>query len=735
MVRKWVVKSLVGVVCLSAAACNQAGSGGAPGVQPNPDGTPVAVDIGSDLFKAVPPEKIEFGSGPEAAVVIPNAIVRLDKKQLVPAEVDGKIEVIGTPLLAGTSYDPKAANLVYEQRDNGKVAPYRRLREGDRVVADSIVCLLNDLDVQVQLESSQLLKKSSDDVIGAANEATEAMSKQLKTMEGIKGAASQLEILNLVAQHARYKENAIQAMKEKVKATGDEKRAQVLVSKHRSTSKVNGIITKILREPGEYVRAGDPIMEVLSTEDVRVEGTLESQFADKVVPGIKVLVEPTMPVGPDLKFGRIDLRLEVTGVAVTGHKDRPMIVSSSLDGTAAVWDAFAPTGKPRTQVRLPHPSGVRSVAATGAKAAKQMVATGCNDGKLRVWDVSNPDKISDKPMSGFDDMHVAAISSVAFSHDGKSIATAAGREVFLWDVATAKKLYAFPADHKDAVTSISFTPQATLVTAARDKSLRVWKLGTTGATVVRAVDHRKGNVDILGVSSGGGRALFDQDDGRMEIVNLADGQAIGGMQNSGPAARFAGMAMFSPDDAFVLTAGGDGDMKGELQVWSVPQAGGRGSERRRLVTPYRATPTCAAFGPDGNKWFIAIGTQSGGVQVWTATTLAEQSKVRTGRVTSVIRLDPKTVKIRVETDAVPGELVDLLQDKATATIIIRPGEMAAPPAPTPGSAAIVPAPSGIIPAGGIVVVTPTFPVVPAAATIPVGPIVIPMPPLLPLAKM
>jgi hypothetical protein len=695
MVRHWVIKSVVGVSALGVAACQPQGTGGGGG-SPATAGTAAPVDVGNPLYKAAAAEKVDSPGQFEESVVVPGAVVRLDKKQAVPAEVDGKIEVIGMMVGRGPIPNPNPDGLLHNPADvpprvgqNDDRPLYKRLREGDLVQANATVCAINDTDILVQMESAAKLKEASKRGMGKAAEGTVAIEKMIVPLRRLveQKSVANTELLNYEAQLARYQENEIQSEKDMVKAEGDEKRAQTMRVKHYPTSKVNGIVTKIVRLPGEYVRAGDTIMEVVSTDEVGVEGNLESSYADKVLPGMRVTVEPNMPIGPDLRAGGVTHQLEVTGVAVTANKDRPLVVSAGLDGNAIVWDLT----RTKAQTRLAHGVGVRSVAATGDKVARPMIVTGTDDGKLRLWDVSNPDKLADKPAKEFEDQHAAGVAAVAFSPDGKFVASAAGRDVWVWDAAAGKKLYALPGEHKDAVTAVRFTPQGTLVTVARDRALRVWKLGDKAAAVERTVDHRKGNVDVLGLSSGGGRALFDQEDGRIDVIALASGLPVGRIQNPATAARFTTLAVFSPDDRFVLTAGGEG----ELQLWETPQAGGRAAERRRLVTRDRAAPTAAAFCADGGNRFVVVGTQSGGVHVWTDATLDAKSQVRAGRVASVIRTDAKTVKVRVETDpAAPGakiNVADVLQDKGSATIIVNPGQGVP-------SAAADPAPGGVVPA-------------------------------------
>lgn len=702
MVRRWVAKSVVGFTCLGAAACQPMG-GMSPGSKPDGSTATAAapVDIGSPLYKAAAAETVAPPGGTDEAVIVPGAVIRLDKKQSVPAEVDGKIEVIGVmvgkgPIPAGST-DLMHNPVDIEQKVPEADRPYfRRLREGGRVKVGDYVCVLNDTDARVQEQAAVKVQVASGKQIDAARQATKKIEELLERFRrgGATGTVASTEILNYEAQLARFIENEMSSEKEKAKAEGDELRARTLRLRHYAQSKVNGIVVAVKRELGEYARAGETILEILSTDDVMVEGKVPAADADKVAIGMPVTIEPNTPIGPDLKFGRVSHQLEVTGLAVAGANGRPLVVSGGLEGAVIVWDI-----QTKAQTRLPNGSGVRSLAATAYSAGKPTVATGGMDGKVRLFDLSAPDKLADKPSKEFAEAHQAAVTAVAFSPDGKFLASAAGREVFVWDVAKGERLYALPAEHKDAVTSLRFTPQAQLVTAARDRAVRVWTLGEKAARVDRLIDHRRGTVDTLGVSSGGGRVLFDQEDGRLDVVALGTGRTVGEIKNAAAAARFGTFALFSPDDAFVLTAGGEG----ELQVWDTPKAGGRAAERRRLVTRDRAAPTAAAFSPDPGVKFVAVGTQAGGVQVWAEETLRNEANAAwTGQVMSLVREESATVKVRVRVTGRPTKDADtagLLQDKGNATLLIRPGAPAATPATA--AAPMVDA-NPVVPAGGLV---------------------------------
>lgn len=687
---------LIGAVL---TACTQSTSTSPPGSAIGQTPTAAPMEIGAPLYAAQSAEVIPLPEAVEQTVVIPNAVIRMDKKQTVAAEIDGKLEIIGYNLPPETIVDPNDRDILYDPNHafndpegKFKKVPFKRLRIGDRVQKGQRVCLLNDLEALVAIEAAMKIKVASNKAIAEATTGAKKIEEVLEILNRVKEAQSAKEKLEGEATLARYRENIFQSERELAKADGDEKRAEVMRTKHRSTAAVTGIITNIMREPGEYVKAGEPLMEILSLEDVRIEGTMDAALAENVKPGMRVLIEPTLPIGPDLKIGAIGHRQPVTGVVVTHHA-KPLIVSSSLDGTLAVWD---PLGT-KKQTRLVHPVGVQSVAATGPKTSQNLIASGGDDGRIRIWDVPGVENAPSKPASEFSESHTAPVTALAFSPDGRFLVSAAGREIWIWNVAEGKKLYALPGEHRDAVTTVCFTPQAKLMTASRDKTVRVWSIGDKGANVERTIDHRKANVDKLGVSSGGGRVLFDQEDNRLEVVSLDSGQPVGSIHNAGAGARFAQLALFSPDDQYVLTAGGDGDMRGELQVWAAPKSGGRGAEVRRLITPDRALPTCAAFGPS----FVVVGNAAGRVNFWSYDQIKGAAQERVGRVISVMRADARNVKVRVETNALGGDSA-LLQDKSTATLIIRPGDAPAPMpiAPAPGSAALPPV---VIPAGGIVV--------------------------------
>ena len=645
-------------VALASIGCGSSNTP-PPRIEPSSGSGDPNVDVGELLYPAKPAVKFTGGAviGNEP-LVLGSCPVQFDQRQMVSAEVDGKIELLA---VRDDDINPTDPLCVYHPRDLNKQVKYRKLKEGATVKAGDTIALLDDQIVSAQLDSAKKQKESATEVEVSAQKGVELSNQKAKiTKEAWEGkTGSFVDYLQDMITLTRFEENRAQARSTIAKANADYTQASVMIKKHRVTTNVNGVIRNLAHSGGDNVKAGEKILEVQSTDVVRLEGSLDVQYQVFVKAGMLVSVEPAIPSAP-AKSHKYHQK-EITGVAVSGNPGRPLVVSTSADGTARVWDA---TKDAPLLYNLPHPVPVRSVACSPL-GAKPLAITGADDGKARLWDLGNPDKLPTEPReTAF--KHTSAIGAIAFSPDGKFFATAAGREICIWNTAEAKMLYALPAEHRDTVTSLTFTPQCTLLTASKDRSMKVWKLGTEKAGVLRTIDHRSGVLDTIAVTSDGGRVVFDQDKDRLDLIGLADRHTFGQVQNSSPTAAFATLSVFNPIDSLLATAGGDGELKGGLQVWNIPAAGGRGSEVARLFTPGRVAATTAAFSPVKEHPFLVVGTAAGGVHLWKP---PSERKPYTGKIVFVESSDAHKINVRIEMNN-PPELN--LMDRSTANVIITP---------------------------------------------------------------
>src|SRR5262249_39362433 len=235
--------------------------------------------------------------------------------------------------------DPRSfyPDIVLHPRDQGERIPYRQLHDGDVVERGDEICYLDDQAVTARMEAALKTADAAREVQKSARKGVELTEAKLKITMDLykKQVLGYSEVLNDQVTLSRFEENYAQAVQTIAKAESDYKEAQVLMGKHRVTSSVNGVVRNIVKRRGEFVKSGDKIMDVQSTETVRLEGNLDVQYANQVTRGMTVVVEPALPSAPGKSHAWH--RSEVTGIAVTPHLDRPLIVSTSADGSALVW--------------------------------------------------------------------------------------------------------------------------------------------------------------------------------------------------------------------------------------------------------------------------------------------------------------------------------------------------------------------------------------------------------------
>lgn len=130
-------------------------------------------------------------------------------------------------------------------------------------------------------------------------------------------------------------------------------------------------------------------------------------------------------------------------------------------GTLRLWNAAS---RPQTTLLGPMTSLIRAMAISPNGT---VVACGGDNGQVALWDARTRKRLGRLA-------HDRSVSGVAFAPDGRILATASGKTITLWNLASQTMIAALPA-HTALVSSIAYSPDGRmLASASYDKTVRLW---------------------------------------------------------------------------------------------------------------------------------------------------------------------------------------------------------------------------------------------------------------------
>lgn len=198
--------------------------------------------------------------------------------------------------------------------------------------------------------------------------------------------------------------------------------------------------------------------------------------------------------------------------------DGRLAVSGSMDRGVYLWDVAA-----RRKVREFAGLGQGGSRTAFARAVAispdgRRVAAASWDGTTRIWDTA-----SGNQLQRLERRNSERYWAVAFSPDGKTLATGDTQQITLWDVESGRQLKALTG-HRNYVFSLAFMPDGSqLLSSSADGSVRVWDLASAQGKALPGADAVAMQV---AVTPDGRRIYAAGVDGAMRTWDAATGQLL-----------------------------------------------------------------------------------------------------------------------------------------------------------------------------------------------------------------
>jgi len=170
--------------------------------------------------------------------------------------------------------------------------------EGDRVRANQQIAGLKDDLAQAMYAIAK--KKAENDIQKrysrkAADLAATELLKAKDANRQVEGTVPDIEVQRLQLALEKSELSIELADDEYLIAQLEAGEAEARLKMYRLEAPFDGVVTQIYKRKGEAVRQGDPILELVNTDRVRVEGRVEIKDVWKMRPGMTVHVRLEIP--------------------------------------------------------------------------------------------------------------------------------------------------------------------------------------------------------------------------------------------------------------------------------------------------------------------------------------------------------------------------------------------------------------------------------------------------------
>jgi multidrug efflux pump subunit AcrA (membrane-fusion protein) len=225
----------------------------------------------SGVIKSVERERGDVAKSLETVLTIEAApaerrVERTGKVRAVRSVRDGVLAFIGTEIQKGERAAPE---LVVTVGTGANAKRYRRLQVGDTVEPGQLLALLDDRLARFDIVSKESQVRAGEADLRVATKTKEESDRRLQSMEEsmrrVPGSVAKDDYESARLTSRLYHEQEISRGSNVTVREAELDHAKAVLATYEVRSYSRGVVRELLKVPGEAVRVGEPVLELIVT--------------------------------------------------------------------------------------------------------------------------------------------------------------------------------------------------------------------------------------------------------------------------------------------------------------------------------------------------------------------------------------------------------------------------------------------------------------------------------------